>query len=74
MGQVHYDMAMKLPDGTKTECLVLHPIIGDRGMFGERADAKLWLTNDARRIPVQIKTTPSTMAPPVTLRITKIQM
>jgi hypothetical protein len=46
---------LKLPDGRKVECLVLHPIIGDRGMFAERANARVWLTDDARRIPVQIR-------------------
>ncbi len=46
---------MKLPDGRKVMCLVLHPVIGDRGMFAERARARIWLTDDALRIPVQIR-------------------
>jgi len=46
---------MTLPDGTTVECLVLNPVIDDRGMFADRAEARLWLTNDARRIPVQIR-------------------
>ena len=47
----------ELPDGVKTQCLVLHPVINaDRnGMFAPRADARIWLTDDARRIPVQIR-------------------
>lgn len=47
----------ELPDGSKLQCLVLHPVIGsDRnGMFSPRADARIWLTDDARRIPVQIR-------------------
>jgi hypothetical protein len=47
----------ELPDGTKLQCLVLHPTIGsDRnGMFSPRADARIWLTDDRRRIPVQIR-------------------
>lgn len=48
---------MKLPDGTEADCLVLNPIIDDRGMFADRAEARLWLTDDARRIPVQIRST-----------------
>ena len=46
----------ELPD-RKTRCLVLHPIIeADRnGMFSRRADARIWLTDDERRIPVQIR-------------------
>jgi hypothetical protein len=47
---------MKLPDGTEVECLVVRPVMGDRGIFAERADARVWLTDDARRIPVQIRT------------------
>lgn len=46
---------LALPDGTSVECLVLNPVIDDRGMFADRAEARLWLTNDARRIPVQIR-------------------
>jgi hypothetical protein len=47
----------ELPGGSKTQCLVLHPVINaDRnGMFSPRADARIWLTDDARRIPVQIR-------------------
>lgn len=47
----------ELPDKTKLQCIVLHPVIGsDRnGMFSPRADARIWLTDDARRIPVQIR-------------------
>ena len=46
---------MDLPDGSKAECLVLNPVIDDRGMFSDRSDARLWITNDARRLPVQIR-------------------
>jgi hypothetical protein len=37
--------------------VVLHPIINadKNGMFAPRADARIWLTDDARRIPVQIR-------------------
>lgn len=47
----------ELPDGSKLQCLVLHPtIMADRnGMFSPRADARIWLTDDDRRIPVQIR-------------------
>lgn len=47
--------SLELPDGTKVPCLVLNPVIGDVGLFGTRAEARLWLTDDARRIPVQIR-------------------
>jgi Protein of unknown function (DUF3108) len=46
---------MSLPDGTDVECLVLNPVIGERGMFADRAEARLWLTTDARHLPVQIR-------------------
>lgn len=45
---------IELPDGSKVPCLVLNPVVGDK-MFSERADARLWITDDARRIPVQIR-------------------
>lgn len=49
---------MEMPDGTKVKCLVLHPVVDEpNGMFSKTSDAKLWLTDDARRIPVRIQTT-----------------
>ena len=49
---------MELPDGTKVKCLVLHPVVDEpNGMFSKTSDARLWLTDDARRIPVRIETT-----------------
>lgn len=47
---------MKLPDGSKVPCLVLHPVMPGDGMFSKKSNARIWLTDDARRIPVQIKT------------------
>jgi hypothetical protein len=46
---------MELPDGSKVPCLVLNPVIGETGLFAKRAEARLWLTDDTRRIPVQIR-------------------
>ena len=59
---------MDLPDGTKVDCLVLNPIVGDK-TFSKRADARLWITDDARRIPVQIRTT---QYGTITLRLQKM--
>jgi hypothetical protein len=61
---------MELPDGTRTECLILNPVVGEDGLFGKRAEAQLWITADARRIPVQIKT--RQRFGPVTLRLERI--
>jgi hypothetical protein len=47
---------MELPDGSKVQCLVLHPVIDTKGMFSKRSDTRIWLTDDARRLPVQIRT------------------
>lgn len=63
---------MELPDGTSVDCLVLNPVIDDRGMFADRADARLWLTDDARRIPVQIRSRYSFGT--VTLRLDKMTL
>jgi hypothetical protein len=46
---------MELPDGRKVDCLVLHPVIDTKGMFSKRSETRLWLTDDERRLPVQIR-------------------
>jgi hypothetical protein len=46
---------MELPDGSKIQCLVLHPVIDTKGLFSKRSDTRIWLTDDARRLPVQIR-------------------
>ena len=46
---------MELPDGREVNCLVLHPVIDTKGMFSKRSDTRIWLTDDARRLPVQIR-------------------
>jgi hypothetical protein len=46
---------MELPDGREVNCLVLHPVIETKGMFSKRSDTRIWLTDDARRLPVQIR-------------------
>lgn len=46
---------MELPDGSEVDCLVLHPVIETQGMFSKRSDTRIWLTDDARRLPVQIR-------------------
>jgi len=63
---------MELPDGTRANCLVLNPVVGERGLFGPRADARLWLTDDARRIPVQIRSTQSWGT--ITLRLQRMSL
>lgn len=44
-----------LPGDVKVNCLVLRPIVGETGMFAPKAEARIWLTDDERRIPVRIK-------------------
>jgi uncharacterized protein DUF3108 len=47
---------MDLPDGSTVNCLVLHPTIDTKGLFSKRSETRIWLTDDARRLPVQIRT------------------
>ncbi len=48
----------ELPDGTKVPALLLRPIVNeDGGMFSKASKAKLWITDDARRIPLEIEST-----------------
>jgi hypothetical protein len=54
--KVHKRERMELPDGTKVQCLVVQPIIGEKGsLFSRQSDTRIWLTDDDRRIPVQIR-------------------
>lgn len=46
---------LELPDGTEVNCLVLHPVIDTKGMFSKRSETRIWLTDDPRRLPVQIR-------------------
>ncbi|HSE26657.1 MAG TPA: DUF3108 domain-containing protein [Gemmatimonadales bacterium] len=46
----------ELPDGRKVQCIVLHPVIGSGNLMREKNDARIWLTDDDRRIPVRIRT------------------
>ena len=35
---------------------LLSPIVGEKGsLFGKQSDTRVWLTDDERRIPVQIR-------------------
>ncbi|HWA15582.1 MAG TPA: DUF3108 domain-containing protein, partial [Gemmatimonadales bacterium] len=45
---------MELPDGRKVDCLILNPVVGEDGVFSPKAQAMLWITDDAQKIPVQI--------------------
>lgn len=47
---------MDLPGGTEANCLVLHPVIDTKGLFSKRSETRIWLTDDSRRLPVQIRT------------------
>ncbi len=46
---------MELPDGREVPCLVLHPVIDTKGLFSKRSETRIWLTDDERRLPVQIR-------------------
>ena len=62
----------EMPDGRKVPCLVLQPIVGNDGIFAPRADSRLWLTDDARRIPVQIRS--HLPYGTITLRLTAVHL
>lgn len=44
-----------LPDGRHLQCLVLAPVVKAKGMFSEQAQARVYLTDDELRIPVEIR-------------------
>lgn len=45
---------VSVPAGTFA-CIVLQPIIKTKGIFSENGQAEIWLTDDAKRIMVQMK-------------------
>ena len=61
---------MDLPGDRKVTCLVVQPIVVDQGIFGPKAEARLWLSDDSVRIPVQIRS--RLPFGTVTLRLTEI--
>ncbi|MDZ4674888.1 MAG: DUF3108 domain-containing protein [Gemmatimonadota bacterium] len=70
--RVHSRETMELPDGTKVPCIVLQPMIGDDGLFSNRSDARIWITDDDRRIPVQIRSRLPWLT--ITLRLEKMTL
>ena len=45
---------VKVPAGT-FDCIVIRPIIKSRGIFSEGGEAEIWISDDDRRIMVQLK-------------------
>ncbi len=45
---------VNVPAGT-FDCIVIQPIIKTKGIFSENGEAEIWLTDDSRRIMVQMK-------------------
>lgn len=45
---------VKVPAGT-FDAIVVRPIIKTRGVFSENGRAEVWITDDSRRLIVQIK-------------------
>ena len=46
---------VKVPAGTY-QAIVIQPIIKSKGIFSEKGHAEMWLTDDSRRLLVQMKT------------------
>jgi hypothetical protein len=46
---------MDIPGGKDTPCIIINPEVGEEGVFAPRAKAMLWLTDDERHLPVQIR-------------------
>lgn len=45
---------LKAPWGEMVECLVIEPRLKTAGIFSSAGTMKVWLTNDARRIPLKM--------------------
>ena len=60
-----------MPDGSRRRCWLLHLLVDEpNGMFSKKANAKLWLSDDGVRIPVQIRSEVGVGS--VTLKLRKI--
>lgn len=47
--------SIDMPDGSRCYCWLVHPVVDEpNGLFSRNAEAKLWLTDDGLRTPVQI--------------------
>lgn len=51
---VHGKDRIKVPAG-KFDCIVVEPILKGEGLFNQKGQMAVWLTDDERRIPVQMK-------------------
>jgi len=46
---------VEMSDGSRRYCWVVHPVVDEpNGMFARKANAKIWLSDDGLRLPVQI--------------------
>jgi uncharacterized protein DUF3108 len=45
----------ELPGDVKRKCLLIQPSIRAKGMLGESSDARILMTDDAQRIPVEVR-------------------
>jgi hypothetical protein len=52
------------------DCIVVQPVIKGGGIFREKAEGRMWITNDARRLVVQIRSKIAFV--PITMRLRKI--
>jgi len=46
---------LQMPDGRKVTCLLLEPVMAGHDLMMRRVKAQVWLTDDARRIPVRMR-------------------
>ncbi len=51
---VHRRERVKVPAG-EFDCLVVEPVMRSEGLFKQKGQLLIWLTDDRRRIPVQVK-------------------
>lgn len=51
---VHRRERVKVPAG-EFDCLVVEPVMRSEGLFKQKGQLTIWLTDDRRRIPVQVK-------------------
>lgn len=63
---------LDMPDGSRRRCWVVRLVLDDGGMFSRKSNAKVWLSDDGIRIPMQIQSDLASGPGHVTLKLKKI--
>ena len=67
---VHGREKVKVPAG-EFSCLIIEPVLKDEGLFQQKGRLRIWVTDDARKLPVLMKS--EILVGSIDVRLRKIQ-